>query len=187
MCLGVLPEDSASIIRCRMAFSNEDMAGFTLIEVLIALVVISIGVLGLISLQIHTLSTSHHAYLASITSIQAMDLEERMRANPTAASTYVNAKLSTSKIGNGNTDCSTYCTPKQLAVYDLDYKHQWLSTTYSLLPASLSLNLYGPGNKHCNSDYELVFNWQKHNVSGFGSAATTNTKKTPVFHYCFQL
>ena len=55
--------------------------GFTLLEVLIAAVVLSIGLLGVMALQANMLSYSHSAYLTSLASVKALDLEERMRAN----------------------------------------------------------------------------------------------------------
>lgn len=200
--LRVLLEDSASITRCRLEVLNQSMSGFTLIEVLIALVVISVGVLGIIALQFHTLRASHYAYMASMTSVQAIDLEERMRANPTAVKIYVNANLAASKRGTSNNNCSkknNKCTPKQLANYDLDYKHQWLATTYALIPASWTIHLNPPGKTHnCqNNYYELRFSWKKSKFNGFKafigfrSAAyinhnsKNNSKKN--YHYCFQL
>jgi len=164
--------------------------GFTLIEVLIALVIVSIGVLGLIGLELHNLKSSHQAYLASITSIQAMDLEERMRANQKAVNTYLGpngAKLSHSQIGkSGVQNCAkNSCNAKQLAYYDLDYKNQWLATTYGALPNTTTIKLYGPSNApNCKSHYyELTYQWLKHKV---GLTGTSNQSKSN-FQYCFQI
>ena len=56
--------------------------GFTLLEVLIALVVLSIGLLGIAALQGVGLRTSHGAYLTSQASLLAYDIADRLRANP---------------------------------------------------------------------------------------------------------
>ena len=56
-------------------------SGFTLTEVLIALVVLSIGLLGLASLQAESLKKSNDAYMSSIASNFANDIIDRMRAN----------------------------------------------------------------------------------------------------------
>ena len=56
--------------------------GFTLLEVLIALVVLSIGLLGIAALQGVGLRTSHGAYLTSQASLLAYDMADRIRANP---------------------------------------------------------------------------------------------------------
>lgn len=55
--------------------------GFTLIEVLVALLVLSIGLLGIAGLQLKSLRDSQDAYLRSQASILAADIIERMRAN----------------------------------------------------------------------------------------------------------
>jgi type IV pilus assembly protein PilV len=57
-------------------------AGFTLLEVLIALVVLSIGLLGIAALQGVGLRSSHGAYLTSQASLLAYDMADRIRTNP---------------------------------------------------------------------------------------------------------
>ncbi len=60
-------------------------AGFSLIEVLVALLVLSIGLLGLAGLQAHTVSFNHSAYMRSQATSLAYDMSDRMRANRQAA------------------------------------------------------------------------------------------------------
>lgn len=55
--------------------------GFSLIEVLIAVLVLSIGLLGLASLQSTTVRFNHDAYLRSQATSLAYDMADRMRAN----------------------------------------------------------------------------------------------------------
>jgi len=55
-------------------------AGFTLIEILVALVILSIGLLGVAGLQLRSLQTSHSSFERSIATLQARDLVERMWA-----------------------------------------------------------------------------------------------------------
>lgn len=59
--------------------------GATLIEVLIAVVVLSIGLLGLAGLQVTSVQSNHSAYQRSQASLLASDLADRMRANRDAA------------------------------------------------------------------------------------------------------
>jgi type IV pilus assembly protein PilV len=59
--------------------------GFTLLEVLIALVVLSVGLLGLAALQTGTLRFNQAAYLRSQATNLAYDIADRIRANRTAA------------------------------------------------------------------------------------------------------
>ena len=59
--------------------------GFTLLEVLIAVVILSIGLLGLASLQAHGMKNNHSAYLRSQAVYHAYDVVERMRSNHASA------------------------------------------------------------------------------------------------------
>ena len=54
--------------------------GATLIEVLVAIVVLSIGLLGLAGLQMTALQSNHSAYMRSQASVLAADLSDRIRA-----------------------------------------------------------------------------------------------------------
>ena len=56
--------------------------GFTLLEILIALVILSIGLLGIAALQGVGLRSSHGAYLSSQAGLLAYDIADRIRANP---------------------------------------------------------------------------------------------------------
>lgn len=60
-------------------------AGFSLVEVLVALVVLSIGLLGLAGLQTRGVRDNHGAYLRTQATFSAKDLVDRMRANRPAA------------------------------------------------------------------------------------------------------
>ena len=55
--------------------------GFTLIEVLVSVVILSIGLLGLAGLQTTGLRNNQSAYFASQAAIYANDIFERMRIN----------------------------------------------------------------------------------------------------------
>lgn len=78
--------------------------GFTLLESLIALLVLAVGLLGLAALQVRGLAYNHDAYVRSQATILAYDLIERMRmrklngesgaAIATAMSSYVAAAQS---------------------------------------------------------------------------------------------
>lgn len=55
--------------------------GFTLIEVLVALVVMSVGLLGLALLQQNAVAFNRDAYLASQATVLAYDIADRIRGN----------------------------------------------------------------------------------------------------------
>lgn len=57
-------------------------AGFTLLEVLVALLVLSVGLLGLAALQTFSLKLNHQAYERTQATLLIDDIIDRMRANP---------------------------------------------------------------------------------------------------------
>ncbi len=59
--------------------------GFTLVEVLISLVVLSLGLLGTAGLYLTTVRHSHSAYLRSQAALSAYSIIDRMRANRAGA------------------------------------------------------------------------------------------------------
>ncbi len=67
------------------------LSGFTLLEVLVALVIFSIGLLGLAGLQILSLRLTSDSLLRTIAAVQANDMIDRMRANGPATMLGVNS------------------------------------------------------------------------------------------------
>jgi len=94
--------------------------GFTLMEVLIALLVLSIGLLGLAALQTIGLRSNQMANMRTVATQQAYDMSDRMRANPSglAAQDYVQAVTDTVTTPAVNCNNET-CTPAQMAAFDL--------------------------------------------------------------------
>jgi type IV pilus assembly protein PilV len=69
----------------RPSSCRRSAAGFTLIEALVSLLVLSIGLLGLAGLQLTSLRTTHGSALRSQATLLAYDITDRMRANRRAA------------------------------------------------------------------------------------------------------
>lgn len=61
--------------------SRKQAAGMTLIEVLVTLVIISVGLLGVAALQLTTVRNNYDAYVRSQAAVMASDMLDRMRAN----------------------------------------------------------------------------------------------------------
>jgi type IV pilus assembly protein PilV len=98
--------------------------GFTLMEVLVALAVLSIGLLGMAGMQLFSMKSSHSAYLQSQASYFAYDLIDQMRANSIGFDNG-NYDSDYSSIPGGVINCQTNvatCSPAQLAVFELT---QW--------------------------------------------------------------
>lgn len=62
----------------RSGLQIKAQSGFTLIEVLVALLVLAIGLVGIASLHIAGLRNAHSSYYTSIASSAALDFEERL-------------------------------------------------------------------------------------------------------------
>ena len=93
-------------------------------EVLIALAVLSIGLLGMAGMQLFSMKSSHSAYLQSQASYFAYDLIDKMRANPVGFGNG-NYESALSTIPGSFTNCQTTtatCSPDQLAAFELT---QW--------------------------------------------------------------
>ena len=56
-------------------------SGFSLLEVLIAMIILSVGLLGIAAMQLVSLKTNHGAYQRSQATILAYDMMDRLRAN----------------------------------------------------------------------------------------------------------
>jgi type IV pilus assembly protein PilV len=69
--------------------------GFSLLEVLIAVLVIAIGLLGMAALQLKTVQNSHSAFQRTLASVIAMDASERLWINLGDAPTKTAATIQT--------------------------------------------------------------------------------------------
>ena len=110
---------------------NKKQAGFSLIEVLIGMLLLTIGILGMASMQINAKRLGNDALQRSIATTLAHDMIERLRSNPMALGAYVGSATVTSgsiTVGGGQRgseptpDCKTstsLCNPDELANHDL--------------------------------------------------------------------
>lgn len=113
----------------------KNTGGFTLLEVLVALSILTVGLLGLAMLQTVGMRFNTNSYSRTQATYLAYDIAERMRANPqgftagnydittlSAANTVVGGTAYTCNTSN-NCACDTAtCNAAALAAYDLG---QW--------------------------------------------------------------
>jgi type IV pilus assembly protein PilV len=137
-----------------MSSRNSRQSGFTLIEVMVALIVISIGLLGIAKMQALALSSTGNARTRSIAALEAASMAAMMHANlpywssftsPTTFTITVTPSSSggsSSRSASGITlatlpsaGCvySAPCTAAQLAAQDLS---NWSMALYAALPTS---------------------------------------------------
>lgn len=96
--------------------------GFTLIEVMIAVLVLSIGLLAVASLQLTAKRSTHQAWQRSLAVSIADSMVERIRANPSVAKDYhtgLAAPLGGGSISTAPTDCgANACNPTAVRQWD---------------------------------------------------------------------
>ncbi len=114
----------------RRRIPGKSPCGFSLIEVLVALAVLSIGLLGVAAMQTMAVTTGQGAYLRTQAVFQAYDMMDRLRANPVglAAGLYDNIPNTP---GSPPVSCSPSCTADQTR--DLD-RYDWNTANQNLLP-----------------------------------------------------
>ena len=93
-----------------MKFKRRRNKGFTLIELLTSVGAVSVGILGAASLQIVTTQSNFEASQRIHATTVANAVIDRIRANPTKISDYVNGDLGGSSISTQPGGCTTGMT-----------------------------------------------------------------------------
>lgn len=106
-------------------------AGFTLIEVLIALIVLSIGLLGLAGMQLGGLRSNTDAYHRTQATLLAYEMADRMRANMAGVRNGNYNNITSTKPADPGC-ISTGCNVEQLGRHDT---FAWLAGLQNTLPA----------------------------------------------------
>lgn len=130
-----------------MSPSSRFRAGFTLLEILVTLIVVTIGLLGLAGLQMTGLRHNHDAYIRSQAALQAYDIADRMQANLVKAKELGNpydsrgtATYTYSTIGTADATCENAtgsgCSTTALAANDM---FRWKQALRALLPSGIGI------------------------------------------------
>lgn len=137
-------------------------AGFTMIEMLIALLVLSIGLIGLAALQGRGQQFNHAAYVRTQAVFIAYDIMDRIRSNPR---TGTSDKLYEKELPSDK-DCpfekvkdqcdGNTCSASQLAQYDL---YNWCTFIQSTLPDGEANIVANDINTDGRTDYIITLKW----------------------------
>ena len=106
-------------------------SGFTLIEVLVTVVIMSIGMLGLAGLQFTGIRGQQQAYEHTLVVAQAWDMADRIKSNPTGVAAGKYDDLEGSGSDPGCINSTAGCTTDQLATYD---HYIWAKNNSDVLP-----------------------------------------------------
>ena len=112
---------------------SKQQKGFTLLEAMVAMVVFSVGLLGLGALQMAGMTNTQSALYQSIATQMAYDMADRIRSNPAGAkATDYDAIVS--GVPGTNPSCSTTCTSTQVSQRD---NYQWAVNLRDMLPGGI--------------------------------------------------
>ena len=147
---------------------NVQNRGFTLIEVMVAVVVLAIGLLGMATLMMQSLQSSESAYSRSQASLLAYDIIDRMRANkvasvdPNISFTVTHASQSTDyNYSYSSANCpaggNAAATGSPKATADLS---EWCVQVRSSLPNVQTASV----ERQSGSVYRVTIEWQEANA-----------------------
>jgi type IV pilus assembly protein PilV len=124
--------------------ARPSQAGFTLVEVLVALIVLSIGMLGIAALYLDTLRASRQALVRTQAVTLAADIADRIRSNRTTANAY---------------DCGGTCEEDEgvgLAVEDIN---AWRTAVEAQLPGGAASITYTAAAPNAPDVYIVSLSW----------------------------
>ncbi len=153
--------------------TSRNHLGFTLIEVLVAILVFGFGVLGVAGLGATSQKVTSRAYQSMLATWQLQDMMELMRANKTLASSTAVASYVFTPGGSvpDNPGCiTTGCTTAEIAAYDLN---RWLTATSTALPSGtgqVSRSVSG-----AEISYTLTVRWDGDRSGATGTECPTDT------------
>jgi type IV pilus assembly protein PilV len=117
-----------------MHLAMKNTNGFSMVELLVALLILAIGLIGLAGLQVAVLRSNQIAYYRSVATELAYDIADRMRANPVGVQQGNYNQWQGAQRGF---DCQAVtCTPAQLAGFD---SVRWNADLLAKLPGGIGM------------------------------------------------
>jgi type IV pilus assembly protein PilV len=126
--------------------------GFTLVESLVAMVVISVGMLGIAALYVEGLRAGRTSNYRMNAIGLAADMADRIRTNPNAGAAYAGAGAA-----NACEDDGADLTPAQLAAADL---FCWQQGVQARLPGGVA-NVAVVGGAGASNLYTIAVTWNE--------------------------
>ncbi len=147
--------------------------GYSLLEVLVSLFVLSIGLLGLAALQTTGMRFNQQSYTRTQAAFQIYDIVDRMRVNKTGTSGNAHANydnVSLSATGTNNDCVTNACTSADLADDDI---YAWKTETAKLLPegqATICRGTFNTTYTSCSVSssgtiYDIIVRWKENDMT----------------------
>ena len=136
--------------------SQKKHQGFTLIEVLVSLLIMTLGIVGVLKMQTQSLKSNQRAYFRTQADLLSRDMLARMQANKMEAR---NGKYVVDAKPASTPNCqTTECSAVQLRKWDL---HQWYEQVEKQLPAgSATVEKFDGDNR-----YLISIRWDDYRTS----------------------
>ncbi len=131
-----------------LAGSNR-VQGFTLVEVLIALIIMSVGMLGIAGLYVHSMQAGRTSLFRHHAVTLAGDIADRIRANPRAGAAYAAAGANSNCVDGG-----IDCTPAEMAANDA---FLWALQAADTLPTGNVVIVFDNG--PIPPTYQIIVQW----------------------------
>jgi type IV pilus assembly protein PilV len=128
---------------------SKRVQGFTLIEVLIALIIMSVGMLGIAGLYVHSMQAGRTSLFRHHAVTLAGDIADRIRANPRAAALYAGGPAD-----NNCVDGGVDCTPGEMAANDI---FLWQQQAADTLPTGQVFIVFN--NAPTPPTYQITVQW----------------------------
>lgn len=130
---------------------SKRIQGFTLVEVLIALVIMSVGMLGIAGLYVHSMQAGRTSLFRHHAVTLAGDIADRIRANPKAAAAYTLAGVNSNCVDGG-----VNCSPAQMAANDV---FLWAQQAVETLPTGSVAIVFNNG--VVPPTYQITVQWNE--------------------------
>ena len=152
---------------------HRTQTGFTLMEVMIALVIFSIGLLGLAGLQSAGMRNNQTGFYRTLAMQEANNILDRMRANINIVRTGGYALNNTAPTAAKNC-ISASCTPAELASWDY---FEWEMKLQGILPKGHGFITQANGQKGNNSLVTITVAYDENNTLAATATANCNNAK----------
>ena len=131
---------------------QRNQTGFSLVEVLITLVIMSVGMLGIAGLYVQSMQAGRTSMLRHHAVTLAGDVADRIRANPAAAIAYIDPVGANNNCVLGGIDC----TPAQMAANDILL---WKTQASENLPGGDVTIVFTAANGFTPPNYQITVSW----------------------------
>jgi len=133
--------------------------GFSLIEVLVSILILSLGLLGVAGLQTTSLRSNQTAYFRSQATAAASDIIDRMRANPQGVAASKYDAVDSANLPSDPNCIDSGCNADELADHDII---DWVTNTLASLPSgagTVALDNMGTATDPSDDVFVVTITW----------------------------